>query len=146
MISMDNYIINSNYCSETTYYLENSDGKYFTSYQRLLESNKPSLTCSGTEESYKVGLISADEIYYAGITNKNSFSYLSIGSSFLTLTGSKVIFNHNVVDNFSVTNEGLLYSDTKITSNNGIRPVIVLDKNVSVKGNGTIDNPYEIVI
>jgi len=143
--SINEYVVNTSICNENTYYLENNSGKYFTSYQRLIENKTPSLKCSGTEETSKVGLVSADEVYYSGITLNNSFSYLNNGTAFFTLTGSKIIYSYNVVDLFSVSNTGLLYTDSKATTALGIRPVITLDKNIVINGNGTIDNPYKLV-
>ena len=48
------------------------------------------------------------------------------------------------MDNFSVTTEGKVVADSKVTSNLGLKPVISLDKNVIVDGNGTLENPYKL--
>ena len=147
--NIDNYIVTSKFCNENAYYLETIDGKFFNSYQRILNDNAPSLKCSGTMEESKIGLINVDEVRYTGSSSNTTFEnyYLiniddSVG--FYTLSGSQVVYNYNVVDNFAVTTEGKLVADSKTTSNLGLRPVISLDKNVVVNGNGTLDNPYKL--
>ena len=147
--NIDNYIVTSKFCNENAYYLETIDGKFFNSYQRILNDNAPSLKCSGTMEESKIGLINVDEVIYTGSSSNITFEnyYLinkedSVG--FYTLSGSQVVYNYNVVDNFAVTTEGKLVADSKTTSNLGLKPVISLDKNVVVNGNGTLDNPYKL--
>ena len=147
--NIDNYIVTSKFCNENAYYLETIDGKFFNSYQRILNDNAPSLKCSGTMEESKIGLINVDEVRYTGSSSNTTFEnyYLinkedSVG--FYTLSGSQVVYNYNVVDNFAVTTEGKLVADSKTTSNLGLKPVISLDKNVVVNGNGTLDNPYKL--
>ena len=147
--NIDNYIVTSKFCNENAYYLETIDGKFFNSYQRILNDNAPSLKCSGTMEESKIGLINVDEVRYTGSSSNITFEnyYLinkedSVG--FYTLSGSQVVYNYNVVDNFAVTTEGKLVADSKTTSNLGLKPVISLDKNVVVNGNGTLDNPYKL--
>ena len=86
--------------------------------------------------SYKITANTTYDNYY--LNNKND----TVG--FYTLSGSQVVYNYNVVDNFAVTTEGKLVADSKVTSNLGLKPVISLDKNVIVSGNGTLDNPYKL--
>lgn len=147
--NIDNYIVTSKFCNENAYYLETIDGKFFNSYQRILNDNAPSLKCSGNMEESKIGLINVDEVRYTGSSSNTTFEnyYLinkedSVG--FYTLSGSQVVYNYNVVDNFAVTTEGKLVADSKTTSNLGLKPVISLDKNVVMNGNGTLDNPYKL--
>lgn len=147
--NIDNYIVTSKFCNENAYYLETIDGKFFNSYQRILNDNAPSLKCSGQIEESKVGLINIDEVRYTGSSSNTTYDnyYLinkedSVG--FYTLSGSQVVYNYNVVDNFSVTTEGKIAADSKVTSNLGLKPVISLDKNAIVDGNGTLENPYKL--
>ena len=143
------YVVDSNFCSENTYYIEEENKKLFTSYNRVINESTASLSCSGTLEQAKVGLLSIDEAIYAGASKNgtNTSYYLynpNITSTWWTLTGSQVLLNNNAVDNFAIGITGEVLSETKITSNQGIRPVISLDKTVSASGSGTYEDPYVI--
>ena len=143
------YVVDSNFCSENTYYIEEENKKLFTSYNRIINETTASLSCSGTLEQSKVGLLSIDEAIYAGASKNgtNTSYYLynpNITSTWWTLTGSQVLLNNNAVDNFAIGITGEILSETKITSNQGIRPVISLDKTVSASGSGTYEDPYVI--
>ena len=128
---------------------EEENKKLFTSYNRIINETTASLSCSGTLEQSKVGLLSIDEAIYAGASKNgtNTSYYLynpNITSTWWTLTGSQVLLNNNAVDNFAIGITGEVLSETKITSNQGIRPVISLDKTVSASGSGTYEDPYVI--
>ena len=143
------YVVDSSFCSENTYYIEEENKKLFTSYNRIINETTASLSCSGTLEQSKVGLLSIDEAIYAGASKNgtNTSYYLynpNITSTWWTLTGSQVLLNNNAVDNFAIGITGEILSETKITSNQGIRPVISLDKTVSTSGSGTYEDPYVI--
>ena len=145
----DNYIVMSNFCNEDDYYLENVDGKYFNAYQRIVNDNTPSLKCGGKITESKVGLINIDEARFSGASLNNTFSEYYLGStednmSFFTMSGSHVVYNYNVVDNFSISSIGKIELDSKVTSSLGIRPVITLDKNVKIDGDGTLEHPFTI--
>ena len=147
--TIDSYIVNSKFCNENAYYLENIDGKFFNSYQRIVNDNTPSLKCSGLVEESKVGLINIDEVRYTGSSSNTTYDNYYLNNKednvgFYTLSGSQVVYNYNVVDNFSVTTEGKVVADSKVTSNLGLKPVISLDKNVIVDGNGTLETPYKL--
>ena len=147
--NIDNYIVTSKFCNENAYYLETIDGKFFNSYQRILNDNTPSLKCSGTIEENKIGLINIDEVRYTGSSSNTTYDNYYLNNKednvgFYTMSGSQVVYNYNVVDNFSVTTEGKVVADSKVTSNLGLKPVISLDKNVIVDGNGTLENPYKL--
>lgn len=149
LLSLDNFIVNSTFCSENAFYLENNDGRFFNAYQRIVNSITPTLNCTGTAENAKIGIITADEALLAGANlNGDNLDYFLYNpeetKGFFTSTGSKVIYNYNVVDNFAVTNTGKLDSEAKVTTSLGIRPVISLDKNVTITGLGTKANPYKI--
>lgn len=97
----------------------------------------------------KVGLINIDEARFSGASLNNTFSEYYLGSaednmSFFTMSGSHVVYNYNVVDNFSISSIGKIELDSKVTSSLGIRPVITLDKNVKIDGDGTLEHPFTI--
>ena len=70
------YVVDSSFCSENTYYIEEENKKLFTSYNRIINETTASLACSGTLEQSKVGLLSIDEAIYAGASKNgtNTFS------------------------------------------------------------------------
>lgn len=93
--------------------------------------------------NYPIGLISADEAYYAGIdmldNKQNNFLYTD--SSYWTMTPA--YFNGSDAYNF-VVSKGKLITN-KVNSINTIRPVIALKGNIKVvSGDGSINNPYRV--
>lgn len=148
--SYDNYITYSNFCYDNNFYLQNEGEDLTNSYNRIFVNNTPTLECTDGIDSLKIGLLSVDELIFAGASkdssNTNFYLYnANIDSSWWTSSTSNVISKSNIVNNFIVTNTGEVDTLGKLTTEYGIRPVISLDKNVRVTGNGTIDEPYEIV-
>lgn len=106
----------------------------------------PSLICEYTEDKYTVnddsgnkkltypiGLITADEIMYAGYTSNSN--YLNNKKSYFTMTimdSDKIYFSNMSTDN-------VYYSSS-------VRPVINLKYETYASGAGTISNPYVIKI
>ena len=91
---------------------------------------------------YPVGLITADECFLAGgsIYSNNSF-YLYSGYTYNTLTPS-IAANANV---WHLGNNGdVLYAE--VLYNNYLRPVISLKSDIILAGNGTMSQPFEIVM
>ncbi len=112
--------------------------------KRLWEDYAPTLSCSnGDIYSLKVGLITADEVEFAGGKNeKNTSYYLYNGQNYWTMSprsweGYAYVF---VVDT-----SGRLDAYS-VFSINGLRPVINLksDTLFAVGGNGTQNNPYVV--
>ena len=143
----DKYVIASNYCNDSSNYIENYH-TYFNGYKRVVEHN-PIITCPETTSDFggsynqKIGSITADEVILAGGSyNTNNFNYyLANGENFFTITGADYYrYTANV---FMVNSSGAL-TTTKTTSNYGIRPVINLIPSVTVSGSGTIRDPYTI--
>ena len=129
---------------------------YYEGYKRREESN-PSLKCNNKNDSftesdttkgngkltYRVGLITADEVILAGGINlENSNYYLRNQTTFWTMTPYK--FDKNWGGVFG------LYSDGKldyhgIGDSKGVRPMISLNHSqVIASGDGTQNNPYII--
>ena len=147
----DKYVILGRFCSDSSGF--NLDGnEHFASYYRLgqvvsdfINDNAPTFSCPNTSESYggsyrlKVGLITADEIVFAG-ENDNTLgnSYLNPGEDgtpYFTMTpiGGKDIWQ---------TYASYL-SSVNFNEASGIRPVInVSTEGMTLVGDGTIDNPY----
>jgi len=133
-------------------------GKYYGAYDRIEEQANPSLKCDSTGvegttgiESKatiyrnKLGILSADEIVFAGDNYRGWLDtpiyYLSkpSNSSFWTMSPYNLDPGNNYIyDSISMTQA--YYAD------NYVRPSIVLNSNVTVldNANGTYENPYEI--
>lgn len=138
------YLAQTSFCNETSV---NADNGYLPAYNRLFVDNTPSLVCNGTIEKNSIGLITADEVEYAGAfqdkTNANYFLYIKdIKNAWWTMSGSQILSSNNSVAGIAVGNNGALSYDKKISTQLLIRPVISLDKNVTVSGLGSQDNPY----
>ncbi len=133
---------------------------YYPAYYRLYSSKAPSLKCgqanlftkTGTNGNnkltYPVGLITADEIYYAGetSTNFNQKFYLYTGQDYWTLTPSH--YNGAYAFVFMLNSSGVLGSGDVGKVGYGVRPVINLKADTQFKdgGDGTKIRPYEVVI
>jgi len=143
------YIIDSSFCEDVNTSKEENNVLYLNPYSRIFTDNIPTLTCMGNKISSKIGLITADEVEYAGAYQKNSntsfFLYnSSINNSYWTMSGSQILERNNVVDAISVGRDGSLNYEKKISTSMGIRPVISLDSNIVVSGTGTANDPYTI--
>ena len=148
----DSKVILGRYCSDSSGYNYDVFGR-FSSWDRLRQAwndfakdNAPTFICPTTSESYggayrlKAGLITADELAFAGEMDS------SIGSSYLN-TGEDGVYYWSMtpVTNTSVmiSGEALTYSDISLNKGIGLRPVInVSTENMTLTGDGTIDNPY----
>ncbi len=91
--------------------------------------------------TYPIGLITADEIVYAGaFGSQESNYYLNNNLVFWTMTADRFYKNDMArvfIEHFETT---LGNYETKVAA--GVRPVINLKANVTLTGNGTKDNPY----
>ena len=144
---------------------------YNQGYLRVVES-APNLICANANDlytassssqgnkalQYPVGLISVDEVLLAGVSGgvfdgsynhqKRSLnSYLINGNTFWTMTpaGSYVAFGNKGWSSyiFRVNLNGY-FDDDKVTVVYGVRPVINLRKDVTITGEGTKENPYQV--
>ena len=161
--------INAGFCGDrepsTNNTISNGSGgtgttnTYYASYIRLVANKNPTYKCKSndlytTSKSNKgnkslsnpIGLISADEVAYAGgsssISDNNYFlfskgSYWTMSPYFFYNNGAYVFY----VDWYT----GKLAYFSVSSSAVGIRPVINLASDVTIKsGNGTSKTPYEI--
>ena len=143
------YIGNSTYCEDLNVFKEENNITYLNTYNRLFVDDSPSLVCAGNKLSAQVGLISADEVVYAGAyrnsINQSFFLYSeNLNGPFVTMSGSQILQNYNAVDAIIVNKNGSLSYDKKISNEYQIRPVISLDSNTTVTGSGTINDPYVV--
>lgn len=117
---------------------------------------KPSLNCINVNDrlsvnnnqgvkalTYPVGLITVDDLTYAGYSNSlsNKDNYLYTDSSYWTM--SAAYYNGSAAYNYIVNKDKL--GVLKVDSNSGVRPVITLKKDVIVlSGDGSLTSPYRI--
>ena len=152
----DKYVILGRYCSDISGYRydETFGINIFESYDRLgqveynfAKDNAPSFICPNTNESYggsyrlKAGLITADELVYAGesayVTGN---SYLNPGEDFKKYWSMTPIYFDGYA---SVWNEHGYLREYYVNSSSGIRPVInIKTEGMTLTGDGTLDNPY----
>ncbi len=149
MMPYDEYIETSKFCNDTT---TRTSGSiiYYGAYDRLYTKKDPSFKCENTTGKYggeynlKIGLITADEIIFAGgkISISNSSFYLSgKSSSFWTASPRAVNQDEGFWQIYLGENGGT----TDVYFDEGVRPVINLKSDLLVpEATGTIDNPYII--
>ena len=123
-------------------------------------SQNPTLKCSQSNDyftvdgsskgnhalDYPIGLITVDEVVLAGGFGgtANQSYYLYTNQYYWTMSPS--YFNGSYARVFRVRSDGTLgYTGNGVDNAYGIRPVINLDANVQVSGNGTASNPYVVI-
>ena len=130
---------------------------YYGGYVRLNQSNGvPTLECSEedlytTSESSQgnkaltnpIGLISMDEVWYAGgYQTTNTSYYLYTGQHYWTMSPRN--YSANTPYMLSIATNGNI-GGVAVDKDLGVRPVINLLSDVTIKsGNGTSSTPYEI--
>ena len=151
------YIIDSKFCNDFTYKTITSSGAgtetyYYQSYLNVGVDSalySPSLVCpSDSIITEKIGLASAEEVVLAGgAYNKSSTSYyLYNSSSWWTL--SPAYYDESQANGgvFFVNSSGSLtdWSNSLLTASYGLRPVITINGNLELTGDGTLSNPYKL--
>lgn len=147
------------FCGDRTPYSGSGTGTtrtYYAPYNRLFTNKTPSFECTnnsdlytttGSEDGnkalqYPIGLISTDEVAYAGgvYNTSNSSYYLCIRNVYWTMSPSSYSGSAGV---FCVGSNGRLgwYG---VRSAVGVRPVINLRGDLFVTGTGTSTDPYEV--
>ena len=151
----DSKVIEGRFCSDSSGYNYDENSR-FSSFDRLRQAefdfakdNAPSFICPTTSESYggsyrlKAGLITADELVYAGE------SYGVLGNSYLS-PGEKRLYYWSMTPAMLSNNSAYVWFENigplfnRIDSFfDGIRPVInIKTENMTLTGDGTEDNPY----
>ncbi len=144
----DDYIINYKYCIETES-ISNTNEKLYNGYTRLVTNKIPTFNCLGSLHSSKIGLLTADEVIYAGANfEKENKSYYLYNSKIENVwwTSSLAKASATVFYPFSVNSNGKVEYATSGMLYRNLRPTINLIRKTVVSGNGTKDNPYEIKI
>ena len=121
---------------------------YYAAYKRIYTDRAPSLSCASLDTySLKVGLITADEVMYAGGLNTNNTSYyLYNGQNYWTMSPFFWYATYSVANVFIVYSNGYL-SNSSVNDARGVRPVINLkaDTLFASGGTGTRTNPYVVL-
>ena len=161
----DSMVILGRFCSDSSGYNYDGDGS-FASYDRLVQAssdfakdNAPTFACPSTSESYggsyrlKAGLITADELVYAGESySVEGNSYLNSGQDgppYWTMTPNSGTPYWTRGEGYSSSN----YIMVTFLSFNGIshfynlRPVInIKTDGMTLIGDGTMENPYTLQV
>ena len=160
------YVADAIYCNDrslstaSSYTGIGNSESYYGAYQRNVTNKSPSLICNSNNNNadkfttttslgngknkYPVGLITADEVAYAGgkYNSNNKNYYLYTGNYFLTMSPYD-FFGSYYAGVFVVFNEGLL-GRYYVNGAGGVRPVVSLKSNVLLYGNGTTSDPFRI--
>ena len=133
---------------------------YYAPYERLGTNKTPSFRCtnskdlytiSGSEQgnkalTYPIGLISADEVSYAGGVEsiQNSSYYLYTGQDYWTMSPFYFL-STSWAYVYIVSGNGYIGSSNYGVLNTlGIRPVINLKGSLTLTGTGTTSDPYRV--
>ena len=140
------YLTNGDYCMEMDYNYLINDSYYSNVYERIFMDNAPVLDCTNYYNGI-VGLLSVDEVIYAGAYNNNINTRYYLYNPEIEenyLTGSGYFWNNGLMM-MNVNSNGSLGEGVKITEKAAVRPVINISAAAKVKGEGTKDDPYVIV-
>ena len=163
---------NAGFCGDRTSYTNTSGSSgggtgtsttYYGAYIRLITNKAPTFECendsnlyttSGSEDgngalSYPIGLISSDEVAYAGglYNTTNEDYYLYTGQNYWTMSPYNFNRDFAYACIFLVDSAGWLTSDGGVylvTNPFGVRPVINLKADITLAGSGTSSDPYTV--
>lgn len=137
----------------------------YGAFYRINQNKKPSLKCSNDQNggklskftvddttngngalTYKIGLLTADEIVFAGYAsgtnNTNTYLYENaIGTSWFSMSPYNYDSGANVYDAF---NGSLGFAST--VASWGFRHSIAISTSTEATGRGTADDPYVVII
>ena len=131
----------------------------YGAYNRLINNKNPQFKCPQANDlyttatstkgnkslTYPVGLITADEVAYAGgvYSVENSNYYMWAGLNFWTISPMNLL--RNMARQYKVSSNGYLTFEKANNTTLNIRPAINLKSAVEISGGGgTSDNPYVI--
>ena len=141
---------------ELTGRIDLSKQYFYGAFERIISKKIPSLRCPLSSDkftatsnygngalSYSVGLLTADELVFAGAANlvNHSNFYLYTNQGYWLITPFR--YSENKAFVFSLTNKGGILS-TSLGSHYGVRPVISIKGNIEFTGNGTWNEPYKV--
>ena len=150
---------NTGFCNDRTPSSGTGTGTtkaFYAAYNRLDTNKKPSFKCTNSSDlftirssnkgnkalQYPIGLITADEVAYAGGVDgrSNTSYYLYADQDYWTMSPRS--FDNSGAYMFRA---GSGISNTTVNRAYGVRPVINLKADVTISsGDGTASNPYVI--
>lgn len=163
------FVADSGFCNDRTLSNRNNNGDgvtttnhtYYAANDRYYLTKIPTYICSNAindlfttttstfgnkAAKYPIGLITIDELMYAGLTSgyKNNLSYVYQNVYYWTMSPSYFYATYLSGAEFSFYSTGNA-NDNWVTNRSGLRPVINLKSDVLISGGiGTLDNPYVI--
>lgn len=145
----DAYIAKGDFCTDSSFNLDVNGIRYSSAYDRIFNDEAPELYCTGDVYTGKVGLLSVDEIVFAGAaSNKPNTSYYlynkDIPGNYLT-SSSYFVNANNSAAVINVMSNGAIGDGILVTNPSYVRPVININVDTKIKGEGTLTNPYIIV-
>ena len=155
------YLANPGFCNDRTLNSGLGYGKEESGYMgrgRLFGDLQPQFRCPRDSDLFTtgyninnrgnsmltmpIGLLTMDEVSYAGSAYVDGNNYLSISSSWWTMTPSD--FNGTYASVFAVTSPAEMFNEF-VTTSLGVRPVINFVNGIKITdGNGTEGRPYLI--
>ena len=162
MTSYTSQLEDTVFCNDRSYTTSGSD-LIFGAENRLGENRTPTLKCQNARDKftkstsngngalkYPVGLITADEMAYAGgvdyaggVFSSNSSFYLYTGQYYWAL--SPYIFSGSVASEFTLDSIGSLVDERVVYASGGVRPSVSLQPGIVMTGgSGTATDPFVI--
>lgn len=158
LTSYSSYLADPGFCNDRSTYSEGTTTYYGSRGRLVLTIKNPSFVCPNESRdlfttssstngnhglTYPIGLITADELAFAGATwGKLSKFYFPLTSNFITMTP---YYNTATKAYIIYGGVGGLFSNTNVTSSYAIRPVISLKADTIVLGgSGSANDPYII--
>lgn len=155
----EQYMVDTVFCQDSTGGYAVSSGTessvfYFAPYQKVGQDTalyEPTFGCPASEQIVeKIGLLSVDEYVFAGGAYKktNTSFFLNdsgISNNWWTLSPAYYDDSQNKVGVFYVASDGSTSdwpNTNTIINSYGIRPVITVNGNYEITGDGTESNPY----
>ena len=144
---------NAGFCSDremasgSTWSANPNSTIYYAARERLETNKTPNLACNSNDIlNIPVGLITADEVAYAGAvygTSNTGYYLNNIGQSYWTMTPYYFNGSNARVLVLSVTG---YFGSGDIPASNGVRPVINLKSDTEFTGTGTSTDSYVVVV
>ena len=161
MTSYTSQLEDTVFCNDRSYTTTSGPFLYFGAYNRLASKKTPTLKCQNAKDKftvdasngngalkYPVGLITADEIAYAGgihysSSSANSSFYLYTGKYYWAL--SPYFFYSGNAFEFALYSDGYLTYNGGVFSSFGVRPSVSLQPGIAkTEGSGTATDPFVI--
>ena len=153
---------NVGFCNDRTPYSGTGTGTTqttYAAYNRLYTNKTPTFECSDESNdlftvsssnkgnkalTYPVGLITADEVAYAGgvYGRSNSSYYLYTNQHYWTMSPFN-FYSTGYASVFYVYSTGALHINN-VDAPRGVRPVINISPDVTITSEGTIQNPFVV--